>query len=69
MQSKSKSFLESVVNTLAGMIVTFAASPFIYGMCNVPVSYEQIGWLTVAFTVLSILRNYFIRRIFNKQEK
>lgn len=68
-QSKKKSLLESVVNTLLGFAITFICSPFIYWLCNVKVNYVDITWLTLAFTVLSILRNYVIRRFFNKQEK
>lgn len=65
-QTKQKSFLESMVNTLVGMIITFLISPFVYWLCDVEINLGQISWLTILFTIVSIVRNYIIRRIFNK---
>lgn len=65
-QSKAKSFIESLTNTFVGLLVTFMFSPFIFWMCGVPITYTQICGTTISFTILSILRNYFIRRFFNK---
>jgi membrane protein implicated in regulation of membrane protease activity len=67
MQSKQKSLIESIVNTFVGLLVTLLFSPFIYWVCGVEISYIQMSYATVLFTILSILRNYFIRRFFNKQ--
>lgn len=66
-QSSKQSLTEAVVNTLVGTIVTFLFSPLIYWMCAVEISWPQMGIATVLFTILSILRNYVIRRAFNKQ--
>lgn len=65
-QSKKKSLVESVVNTFVGLLITLVASPFIYWICDVKISYPQMTVATLLFTVLSILRNYVIRRWFNK---
>ena len=65
-QTKTKSFLESVVNTLIGMIITMLVSPAIYWMCGVKMHYSQMIVATVLFTLISIIRNYLIRRWFNK---
>lgn len=65
-QSKKKSFIESIVNTFFGLLVTMAVSPLIYWICDVKMSYIQMGWVTVLFTVVSVLRNYLVRRFFNK---
>lgn len=67
-QSKKKSLLESVVNTFVGMIVTMIFSPVIYWLCNVEISWPQMSYAMILFTILSIARNYVIRRIFNKKD-
>lgn len=67
-QSKKKSLLESVVNTFVGMIITMIFSPVIYWLCNVEISWPQMSYAMILFTILSILRNYVIRRIFNKKD-
>jgi uncharacterized membrane protein len=65
-QSKKGSWIESMVNTFVGLIVTLVCSPVIYWLCDVKMSYPQMGLATLLFTILSILRNYVIRRFFNK---
>jgi len=66
MQSKRNSLIESVVNTFVGFVVTLVFSPIFYWICGVDISVPQMGILTLLFTILSILRNYIIRRFFNK---
>lgn len=68
-QSKTKSLIESITNTVIGMLFTFAFSPLFYWMCDVELTYAKMGVLTLLFTILSILRNFFIRRIFIHFEK
>ena len=65
-QTKQKSFLEALVNTFVGMIITFAVSPVIYWACGIEMSTQKMGIVTVLFTVVSVIRNYVIRRFFNK---
>lgn len=65
-QNKKKSFIESLVNTFSGFLVTLIASPFIYWACDVKMSFPTMGKITLLFTIVSIARNYVIRRIFNK---
>ena len=65
-QSKKSSLIESIVNTFVGFIVTIAASPLIYWICDVKMNAAQMSVVTLLFTLLSILRNYVIRRFFNK---
>ena len=67
MQSKKQSIIESIVNTFVGFIITIAFSPLIYGICGVTMSLPQMGGATILFTLLSIIRNYIIRRWFNKK--
>ena len=66
LQSKKKSLIEAIVNTFVGFITTLIASPFIYWICNVEINAGQVSLVTLLFTIVSILRNYIIRRWFNK---
>ncbi len=68
MQSKKKSFLEALTSTIVGFIITIICSPIIYNICDVKIEYKQIGFTTILFTILSIIRGYIIRRFFNKDE-
>lgn len=65
-QSKKNSFIEALVNTFIGLLVTFFVSPFIYWICDVKITLPQMGAATLLFTVVSVIRNYVIRRWFNK---
>lgn len=64
-QSKRDSFIEAIVNTLIGFTITCLVSPFIYWISGVEIKMGQIGIVTFWFTMVSVLRNYFIRRWFN----
>lgn len=66
-QSKKNSLWESVVNTFIGMLITMIFSPLIYWMCDVEMSWPQMSYAMILFTILSILRNYGIRRFFERR--
>ena len=68
-QSKKNSLIESISNTFIGMIVTFAVSPVIYWACSMEVSATKMGMVTILFTLVSIIRNYFIRRWFSRTKQ
>jgi len=65
-QTKRKSFIESLANTLVGLIVTIVFSPLIYWVCDVKISLPKMNVVALLFTILSVIRNYVIRRWFNK---
>jgi hypothetical protein len=67
MQTKKQSLLESVINTAIGFIVSMLSQIFIYGVMRIPVTISKSVLLTLFFTVVSIIRSYIIRRIFNKK--
>ena len=65
MQTKLQSFMEANSNTFAGMLISYAASFLIYpalGMGGTATTYVVA---TTFFTLLSIVRNYLVRRFFN----
>ena len=66
MQTKKTSFIESLTNTLTGLLVSFLIQLIIYPVMNIPVRLEQNIIITLVFTGASIGRGYIVRRIFNK---
>lgn len=67
MQSKKHSLIESVTQTVVGLVVSFCIQLVIYPILNIPVTLSQNVIITAVFFVASIGRGYIIRRIFNKQ--
>lgn len=67
-QTKRNSIVESITNTLIGLLTTFIFSPIIYGMVGIQYTLNQLGMATILFTILSIIRGYIIRRWFNKKK-
>lgn len=64
-QSRVDSFMEAVTNTAVGFVVTLAASPLIYAMTGVSITLHQMAGATLLFTVVSVARQYILRRLFN----
>jgi uncharacterized membrane protein len=69
MQKKKHSFLESITNTLISTVISITISPFIYWFWNVPITIFQFTGVTITFIIISIVKNYLIRRYFNKKDK
>ena len=67
MQSKKHSLIESITQTVVGLVVSFCIQLVIYPMLNIPVTLSQNVIITAVFFVASIGRGYFIRRIFNRK--
>ena len=66
MQTKKHSTIESLTNTVVGLLTSFAIQLVIYPLLNIPVTLNQNIIITVVFFVVSFLRGYVIRRFFNK---
>lgn len=66
MQSRRHSAIESVTNTLTGLVVSFIIQLIIYPIMDIPVRLSQNVIITFVFTIASILRGYVVRRIFNR---
>jgi high-affinity Fe2+/Pb2+ permease len=64
-QKRRKSLLESVINSILGLITSFLIQIFIYNLLNIEVRIDQNILITIVFFTASILRNYIIRRLFN----
>jgi uncharacterized protein YacL len=69
MQSKKHSALESVTNVVVGLLTSFLIQLWIYPLLNIKVSINQNIFITFVFFIVSFIRGYFIRRLFNKKQK
>jgi len=66
-QSKKHSLIESITNTIVGLLTSFLIQIIIYPILNIPVTLSQNIIITFVFFFASIIRGYFIRRLFNKK--
>lgn len=65
MQTKVGSFVEAWANILVGFTINYCANLVILPMFGLPVTAADAFWIGVAFTVISLVRSYVLRRWFN----
>ena len=68
-QSKKHSALESTTNVVVGLIISILTQMALFPILGIPVSTEKNIIITAVFFVLSFVRGYIIRRIFNNKIK
>lgn len=66
MQTKKNSFIESVTQTVIGFCIAMLTQIIVYPIMDISVTIAQNFKISAIFTVVSIIRGYLIRRIFNK---
>ena len=69
MQSKKQSLIESLTSTTIGIIIGILLNLTILPTFGYPVSLSDSLWISVIFTIVSIIRSYIIRRWFNSKEE
>ena len=69
MQTKKQSLIESLTSTTIGIIIGIVLNLTILPVFGYPVSLSDSLWISVIFTVISVIRSYIIRRWFNSKEK
>lgn len=65
-QSKKYSLIESCASTFIGYIVAVTSQVLIFPIFNLQVPFTDTLLIGIWFTIISIIRSYIIRRIFNK---
>ena len=65
-QSRSGSLIEALANIAAGMGVAFLSQEIIFHYYGIPCSLALNAKMTCYFTVISLVRQFVLRRIFNK---
>jgi len=66
MQSKFHSLIESFTNVIIGYFVSLLSQIIIFPIFNINVSLKSNIYIGLWFTVISIIRSYCIRRLFNR---
>ena len=69
MQTKKQSLLESLTNVTIGFLITIISLHLIFPVLGIENHSGKNTILTVYLTILSILRNYILRRYFNKKSQ
>ena len=69
MQTKRQSAIESLTSTTIGIIIGIVLNLTILPIFGYPVSLSDSLWISVIFTIVSIIRSYIIRRWFNSKEE
>lgn len=66
LQSKRMSLMETVTSTCIGLVVSIMSNCFIFWAMSIPITVKENLGMTAFFTVISIIRGYFVRRLFNR---
>lgn len=65
-QTRTQSAVEAVVNTVVSFATGVATNYFALPFFGFPASATQAINLTLIFTAISLVRQYLLRRVFNK---
>jgi hypothetical protein len=65
-QSRKHSLLESLVNVALGYFIALLAQLTIFPLFGIHVSLQDNLLIGLLFTVVSIVRSYTLRRLFNR---
>ena len=65
MQSKKMSLIETLSSVAIGYTISLAAQMIIFPVFNIEVSLTDNLLIGLFFTVVSIIRGYYVRRLFN----
>ena len=66
MQSKKGSFAESVISTAVGMFISLITQLTVFPLYGIKIAFHQNLQILFIFTVISIARQYILRRVFNQ---
>ena len=66
MQSRIQSFIEANINTAIGFVVSMLLAYFVLPYFGLEKSVKTSLEVVLIFTFASIVRNYLVRRLFNK---
>lgn len=65
MQSKKMSLIETVFSVIIGYIISIIAQMIIFPLFDINISFSENLAIGLFFTVVSIIRGYYVRRFFN----
>lgn len=65
-QSRMQSAVETVASTAIGFVIAYVASYTVLPLFGHHVTHGENFWITVIFTVISLIRGWCVRRLFNR---
>lgn len=65
MQTRMMSLIETLVSIAVGFFLSLALQVYLMHLHGVQFSFAQNVEITMYFTILSIVRSYVLRRVFN----
>lgn len=68
-QTKTTSMIESVANVVIGYGVALASQLVIFPIYDIDISLKTNIAIGIWFTLISIIRSFIVRRIFNKMSE
>ena len=68
MQTKKESLLEILISVTIGWLIGFISNMVILPLFGYPISVADSIYISILFTLISIIRGYIVRRYFNWQE-
>ena len=68
MQSKSESMIETLTSVFVGWLIGVILNLTILPLFDYNITVVDSLWVSLIFTVISVVRGYFIRRFFNSKE-
>jgi hypothetical protein len=64
-QKRRHSLLEACISTAIGFGIAFTTNAFVMPAFGFHITTAQNFWITVIFTFISVVRGYYVRRLFN----
>jgi hypothetical protein len=64
-QTKLESLAEVIINVIIGWVIGLLTQLIVFPIFDIHVTFSDQFWISVVFTVVSIVRGYAIRRWFN----
>ena len=69
MQTRRRSFTEACANTALGYAVALATQYAIFPVFGIHINHASHLGIAAVFTIVSVARNYLVRRLFNRWGK
>ena len=69
MQSKKQSLIETLTSVFVGWLIGVILNLTILPLFDYNITVVDSLWVSLIFTVVSVVRGYIIRRWFNSKEK
>ncbi len=68
MQTKKQSLIESLANVTVGFLITIISLHVLFPLLGIENHSGKNMLITIYLTILSVLRNYILRRYFNRKQ-